>query len=155
MTANMCLTFLSHREMKNEWGEAGLLPSEERDGASSSQKAWEGRGTSLGTREAEENQRGLRDKGGQWSEVTPGGKIVQKRGEVYLDQNSKSKNENQIQAPSQVFRRLHGVPSKIFLSLMELAFEPTCMGSSQSYNIRITDNPLKITIKNHKSWKKN
>ena len=39
MTANMCLTFLSHREMKNEWGEAGLLPSEERDGASSSQKA--------------------------------------------------------------------------------------------------------------------
>lgn len=33
------LDFLSHREMKNERGEAGLLPPDERGGASSSQKA--------------------------------------------------------------------------------------------------------------------
>lgn len=52
--------------------------------------------------------------------LTPGGKTVQKRDELYLDQNSKSKNEKQIQAPRQLFRRLHGVASKTFLSLTEL-----------------------------------
>lgn len=54
------------------------------------------------------------------AKLTPGGKTVQKRDELYLDQNSKSKNEKQIQAPRQVFRRLHGVASKTFLSLTEL-----------------------------------